>query len=85
MDYKKYMKPHAIHPRMRIELEKEEKKTGVKLVEPQKVVKPKVSDGKDLNGMRKIIIENKPKPKEVLKYFEAVLEDHDTKRKQSEE
>lgn len=76
MDYSKYMKPHAMHPKMKAELEKQEKKTGVKLVEPKKTVKPKVSDGKDLSGMRRIIIENKPKAKEVLKYFETMIEEH---------
>lgn len=82
MDYKRFMKPHAVHPKMRKEIEKEEKKTGVKIIQEQ--VKPKVKDATNLKGMRDIIIETKPKAKEVLKYFEAILEEHDKKRKAEE-
>ena len=82
MDATKYQKPHALHPKMRKQLEKEEKKTGVKMIQEQP--KQKVKDASNLKGMRDIIIQEKPKAKEVLKYFEAILEEHDKKRKEQE-
>ena len=76
------MKPHAIHPKMRKEIEKEEKKTGVKIMKDEP--KPKMKDATNLRAMRDVIIETKPKAKEVLKYFETMLEEHDKKRKAEE-
>ena len=82
MDYAKFMKPHAVHPKMRKEIEKEEKKTGVKIMKSEP--KPKMKDALNLKEMRDVIIESKPKAKEVLKYFETMLEEHDKKRKAEE-
>lgn len=82
MDYSKFMKPHAVHPKVKVEIQKEEKKTGVKIIKDEP--KPKMKDATNLKGMRQVIIETKPKVKEVLKYFETILEEHDKKRKMEE-
>lgn len=71
----RYAKPHAMHPRMRAQLEATAKAEGKKPEpEPKKkaVAPPKTSE---LAVLKKYIIDNKPNKKEVVEYFEKMVEE----------
>ena len=72
----RYAKPFAIHPRMRAQMEANDKAEGKK---PEPEAKPKRSaplpPNSDMAARRAHLIETKPSKKEVLAYFAAMVED----------
>lgn len=71
----RYAKPFAMHPRMRAQLEATAKAEGKKPEpEPKKkpVPPPKTSE---LAVLKKHIIDNKPSKKEVVEFFQKMVDE----------
>ncbi len=73
---KRYAKPFAMHPRMRAQMEAEEKAEGKKPEpEAKKPKKTALPPNSDMAARRAHLIETKPSKKEVLAYFASMVEE----------
>lgn len=70
------MKPFALHPKMRAQMEADSKAEGKKAEpEPKKKKAPPPPAGSGLAARRAHLIETKPPKKEVLAYFTDMVEE----------